>query len=289
MNVRRADLAGSWYPGQGSDCMKAIEEFMDTAVSCPDIQGDIVGGIVPHAGWVFSGRMACNVIKCLRVHGGPDTCIIMGRHLHEGGANFIMTDGRWDTPLGELAIDSDLANELLREFSFTIETPSRYDDDNTIEVQLPFLKYFFPDIMIVPMGLPARSASLKIAKRAVEISRQMGRKTVVVGSTDLTHYGYNYGYMPRGAGEEAVKWVTTVSDKQAIDLMVNMDEHAVLDASFKGHNMCCPGAVAAAIVAAKELGAVKAEQLVYGTSYDVRPDSSFVGYVGIVFECAYSG
>lgn len=285
MKVRRADLAGSWYPGRGMDCRKTIEEFMDTAVSCPDTLGEVVGGIVPHAGWVFSGKMACNVIKCLRVQDGPDTCIVLGRHLHEGSANFIMTEGLWDTPLGELTIDSDVANELVSEFSFTIETPSRYDADNTIEVQLPFLKYRFPHIKIVPMGLPPRPASLEIAKRVVEISRRLGRKTVVLGSTDLTHYGYNYGYMPRGTGEEAVKWVTTVNDRRAIDLMVNMDEHGVLDASFKDHNICCPGAVAAAIVAAKELGAVKAKQLVYGTSYDVRPDSSFVGYAGIVFEC----
>ena len=287
MEVRQADLAGSWYPGRGSDCINAIEGFMDPAISCPDTRGEVVGGIVPHAGWVFSGKIACNVIKCLHVQDGPDTCIILGRHLHEGSPSFIMTEGLWETPLGGLSIDSDIATELSREFSLTIETASRYEDDNTIEVQLPFLKYYFPDIKIVPMGLPPHPDSLKIAKRVVELSRQMGRKIVVIGSTDLTHYGYDYGFMPRGAGEEAVEWVTQVNDKRAIDLMVNMDEHTVLNASFKDHNVCCPGAVAAAIVAAKELGAVKAKQLVYGTSYDVRPDSSFVGYVGIVFECEY--
>jgi AmmeMemoRadiSam system protein B len=287
--VRRADLAGSWYPARESDCRKAIEGFMDPSLSCPGARGEAVGGIVPHAGWVFSGKIACNVIKCLDAQDGPDTCILFGRHLHKGSANFIMTEGRWDTPLGELAIDSDLAAELAGEFEFTIETTSRYDGDNTIEVQLPFLKYFYPDIKIVPMGLPPHSGSLEIAKKAIEISRRMGRKAVVLGSTDLTHYGDNYGFMPRGVGEEAVEWVAKINDKRAIDLMMKMDEHAVLDASFKERNICCPGAVATAIVAARELGAVQAEQMIYGTSYDVRPDSSFVGYVGIVFIAKYAG
>jgi len=286
VKVRRADLAGSWYPGEESDCRRTIERFLDSELLCPDTWGDIVGGIVPHAGWVFSGKIACNVIKCLSVQDGPDTCIIFGRHLHSASDNIIMKEGQWATPLGELEVDVDLATQLTAEFPFDVETTSRYDHDNTIEVQLPFIKYSFPEIKIVPIGLPPNSASLKIAKRAVEISKEMGRKTIVLGSTDLTHYGYNYGYMPKGTGEEAVEWVRKVNDKRAVDLMVEMDENAVIDESFESHNICCPGAVAAAIVAAKELGAVKAKKTIYSTSYDVRPDSSFVGYVGIVFGCA---
>ena len=282
--VRRADLAGTWYPGGASECRKTIEGFMDPGLSCPDTGGNIVGGIVPHAGWFFSGKIACNVIKCLHVQDGPDTCIIFGRHLHKASDNFIMTQGRWETPLGELTIDSELAAELAGEFSFTVETTSRYEPDNTIELQLPIIKYCFPAMKVVPIGLPPHPDSLKIAKKSVEISKRMGRKTVVIGSTDLTHYGYNYGYTPKGAGDEAVEWVKNINDKRAVDLMLGMDEKALMDESVKHHNVCCPGAAAAAIVAARELGAVKAKQMIYRTSYDVRPDSSFVGYVGIVFE-----
>ncbi|MBW1780295.1 MAG: AmmeMemoRadiSam system protein B [Deltaproteobacteria bacterium] len=282
MKVRRADLAGTWYPGNPSDCRKTIEGFMDPLLPCPDT-GDVVGGIVPHAGWVFSGKIACNVIKCLRVQDGPDTCIIFGRHLHQTSDSFIMAEGRWATPLGELTVDSELATELAEEFSFVVETTSRYEHDNTIEVQLPFIKYCFPTVKVIPMGLPPHPVSMEIAKRSVEISRRMGRKTVVLGSTDLTHYGYNYGYMPKGIGDEAVEWVRKVNDKRAVDVMVKMDEAAVMAESFNSHNICCPGAAASAIVAARTLGGIKARQMVYGTSYDVRPDSSFVGYVGIVF------
>lgn len=285
MKVRRADLAGSWYPGEESHCSRTIEGFLDSELLCPDTWGDIVGGIVPHAGWVFSGEIACNVIKCLSVQDGADTCIIFGRHLHSRSDNIIMKKGQWATPLGNLEVDCDLATQLTAEFPFDVETTSRYDDDNTIEVQLPFIKHFFPEIKIVPIGLPPNSVSLKIAKRAVEISKEMGRKAIVLGSTDLTHYGYNYGYMPKGTGKKAVEWVKNVNDKRAVDLMVRMDENEVIDESFESHNICCPGAVATAIVAAKELGAVEAKQMIYSTSYDVRPDSSFVGYVGIVFGC----
>jgi AmmeMemoRadiSam system protein B len=285
VKIRGADLAESWYPGGESDCRRTIERFLDSKPLCPDTWGDIVGGIVPHAGWVFSGKIACKVIECLSVGGGADTCIIFGRHLHSASGNIIMKEGQWATPLGELEVDVDLAAQLTAEFPFDVETTSRYDHDNTIEVQLPFIKYFFPEIRIVPIGLPPNPASLDVARRAVEISKGMGRKTIVLGSTDLTHYGSNYGYIPKGTGAQAVEWVKTVNDKQAVDLMVAMDENAVLDESFESHNICCSGAAASAIAAAKELGALKAKEMIYSNSYDVRPDSSFVGYVGIVFGC----
>ena len=280
--IRKADFAGSWYPGNESDCRKSIEEFSDASLTCPK-DGDAVGGIVPHAGWYYSGKIACNVIKCLGQHSQPDTCIIFGRHLHPGSENFIMERGSWATPLGDLEIDSELVGKLTEEFSFNVETSSHYEPDNTIELQLPFIKYFFPNTRIVSIGAPPKSTSLELAKRAAEISKTLGRKTIVLGSTDLTHYGYNYGYVPKGVGEKAVEWVKNKNDKRVVDLMLEMDGEGVIYESLEKHNACCSGAVGAAIVAAKELGAKRAEKIVYYTSYDIRPDSSFVGYVGVVF------
>ncbi len=283
MGLRNADFAGSWYPGNESDCRKAIEEFADAALPCPDDAEDIIGGIVPHAGWFFSGQIACNVIMCLSNQSEAETCIIFGRHLHPGSNNFIMAHGRWDTPLGEMEIDVDLAETLTKEFPFTVETSSRYEQDNTIELQLPFIKYYFPHIKIVPIGLPPKNSSLEIAGRTVEISKAMDRNIIVLGSTDLTHYGNNYGYHPKGLGEDAVEWVKNENDKRAVDLMVNMDEKGVIEEALKNHNACCSGAAGAAIAAARELGSQKGKKIIYSTSYDIRPDSSFVGYVGIVF------
>ncbi len=283
MEIRRADFAGSWYPGSESGCRETIEEFINSSRPCPGEGGEVVGGIVPHAGWVFSGRIACNVIKCLAHDETPETLLIFGRHLHPGSSNFIMERGRWDTPLGDLEIDSEVAAKLTDEFSFSVETPSRYEPDNTIELQLPFIKYFFPDVRIVPMGLPPKERSLLIARRAAEICRDLNRMTLVIGSTDLTHYGHNYGFTPKGVGDEAVRWVKEVNDRKAVDLMVDMDGPGVIHEALRNYNACCSGAAASAIEAARVIGAVRAETIIYSTSYDVRPDTSFVGYVGIVF------
>ena len=283
MAVRPADLAGSWYPANEADCQRTIESFIEESMPCPSSNGAGSGGIVPHAGWVFSGRIACNVISCLQREPAPDTCVIFGRHLHSGSGNYLMKEGTWSTPLGDLEIDNELCEALDSEFSFNLETATRYDQDNTIELQLPFVKYFFPEAKLVPIGVPPRAESLMIGERVAELCKGMGRSVVVLGSTDLTHYGSNYGYAPKGSGQEAVDWVKNENDKAVVDLMVSMDPQGVIEDAMDKQNACCAGAAAAAIVAAKGLGAGQGERLVYATSYDVRPDSSFVGYAGVLF------
>jgi AmmeMemoRadiSam system protein B len=145
------------------------------------------------------------------------------------------------------------------------------------------LKYYFPDVRILPLGLPPVAASLEIARTACAISLEMGRKTMVLGSTDLTHYGPNYDFAPYGTGEKAVSWVKEVNDRKARDLMLSMDAEGLVAESLKSANACCGGAAGSAVEAAKNLGAVRAEEIGYYTSYDIRADSSFVGYSGIVF------
>jgi MEMO1 family protein len=280
MASRTADFAGSWYPAKASECEKTIAEFSRSGVPCPP--GGL-GGIVPHAGWFYSGTIACNVIMCLSATPPPDTIILFGRHLHPSSSNYLMKEGSWATPFGDLEIDEEVAEKLSAEFAFRIETANRYEQDNTIEVQLPFVKYFFPDSKILPIGVPPSPASLKIGERVVELSESLGRNVMVVGSTDLTHYGSNYGFSPKGGGEKAVEWVKRENDKRLVDLILNMNPLGVIHESLANHNACCSGAAATAIAAARRLGAQRAEKLVYSTSYDVRPDDSFVGYVGVIF------
>lgn len=284
MNLRSVDFAGSWYPGKKSDCQKTIEGFIKDSVPCPDGEQEAVGGIVPHAGWVFSGKIACNVIKCLAESSAPDTVILFGRHLHAGSPNYIMERGEWETPLGPLEIDHELGTRITADFQFSIETAERHEPDNTIELQLPFVKYFFPRAMILPVGVPPRRSSLEIGRKIAETGQALNRKMTVIGSTDLTHYGYNYGYTPKGIGAEAVDWVKNENDRKIIDLILAMDASGVIEESLKNYNACCSGAVAAAIAAAGRIGAKSASKLIYSTSYDIRPDSSFVGYAGIVFK-----
>jgi AmmeMemoRadiSam system protein B len=258
--------------------------MVDDNLPCPDGGERLVGGIVPHAGWYFSGKIACHVIRCLAQGRPIDTCIVFGRHLHPGSPNYIMKEGALQTPLGDIAVDGELAETLVRTYPFTVETAGRYEPDNTIELQLPFIKYFFPEAMMLPVGLPPKIDSLAIARTAARIARALGRKCVVIGSTDLTHYGLNYGYTPRGVGKGAVKWVRQENDRRMVDLILGMNGEGVVRESLQNRNACCAGAVGAAIEAARELGAVSAEEVAYYTSYDIRPDTSFVGYVGVVFS-----
>lgn len=284
MSVRKSDFAGSWYPGTASDCREIIEEFEKDRVPYLLAEGAGLGGIVPHAGWFYSGRIACNVLSCLRDAVQPDTVIVFGRHLHSGSDNYIMKEGKWETPLGELEIDREFGEALVSEFPFRVETSSDYEPDNTIEVQLPLIKYFFPEAKILPLGVPPVADSLKIGERVAELAQARAIKTLIVGSTDLTHYGYNYGFTPKGIGKDAVEWVKTRNDKAVVDLMLQMDAGEVIRESLKNGNACCSGAAATAIAGVKKMGAKHAHKLIYTTSYDIRPDSSFVGYVGIVFS-----
>ena len=283
MNVRKASFAGSWYPDIPEACEREIKQFLGGKEGLEIPKGPWVGGIVPHAGWYFSGAIACQVIHALKTGIPPDLFILFGMHLHPASPNYIMTEGAWETPFCELVIETELARSLAERFPFRIETAQSYAEDNTIELQLPFIKYFFPKARIVPMGLPPKKTSLEIGKAAAEISSDLGLSAKVVGSTDLTHYGYNYGFIPEGTGASAVKWVRNENDRKVIEAMLAMNPTGVIAEALANQNACCSGAAAAAMAAGKVLGATSATQTAYATSYDKSPGDSFVGYVGIVF------
>jgi AmmeMemoRadiSam system protein B len=282
MNVRKAAFAGSWYPDIPEACEREIKQFIGgKEFEIP--KGSWVGGIVPHAGWYFSGAIACHVIHTLKAGIPPDLFILFGMHLHPASPNYIMIEGAWETPFGELTIETELARILAERFPFHIETAQSHAKDNTIELQLPFIKYFFPKAKIVPMGLPPKETSLEIGKAAAEISSDLGMSARVVGSTDLTHYGFNYGFIPKGTGVAAVNWVRNDNDRKVIEAMLAMNPTMVIEEALANQNACCSGAAAAALAAGKALGATSATQTAYATSYDKSPGDSFVGYVGILF------
>lgn len=283
MAVRKANFAGSWYPARSKECEKEINNFLKEPGLKTSLKSDLTGGIVPHAGWFFSGSIACNVIHSLKEEKEPDLFLIFGMHLHHGSPSYIMEQGAWETPFGDIQIETELAGELTKRFAFKIETPEDFSPDNTIELQLPFIKYFFKDAKIVPIGAPPVNKSLEIGKSAAEISADLGLKVKVIGSTDLTHYGYNYGFTPRGTGPAALDWMRNENDRKVIDAMLAMEPETVINEALENHNACCAGAAAAAIAAAKQLGAGSAESIAYATSHDKSPGDSFVGYVGILF------
>lgn len=285
MAIRKSHFSGSWYPGTEQECRRAIESFFGDPKPIPPADRPYKGGIVPHAGWYYSGRLSCNVIRRLKENDlQPETIVLFGKHLHSSGKNSILSEGEWATPLGNLKVDRELAESLTREFNFQIESASNPEPDNTIELQLPFIKYFFPETMILPMGIPPVESSLAIGRRIAQLAASVGRRILFIGSTDLTHYGPNYDFTPQGIGADALAWVKDHNDKKVIERMLRLEAEDVMREALKNGNACCPGAAAAAIAAVREAGGRQGDLLDYYTSYDIRPDASFVGYAGIVFS-----
>ena len=284
MDVRKADFAGSWYPAESKACEREIQRFLGEGEHTALLGSEFVGGIVPHAGWYYSGSIACNVIHNLSRGTAPEVIMVFGMHLHPDSDLYIMADGAWETPFGEIEIHRNLAEKLLERFDFQVETSRHYHPDNTIELQLPFIKYLFPDVKIIPIGAPPTPTSLEVGRTVADIASELGLRIKVIGSTDLTHYGTNYGFTSHGRGSSAVDWVKNSNDSRIIETMLAMDPVKVIDEALANQNACCAGAVATAIAAAGRLGAQRAQTVVYATSYDKSPADSFVGYVGIVFD-----
>jgi AmmeMemoRadiSam system protein B len=284
-HLRRAVFSGSWYPARASECEREIQAFIERGGIVPPRKRQLVGGILPHAGWYYSGNIACNVIHALKTVDGPspDVVTLFGMHLAPSSPNVMMPEGAWETPFGSIPVAEDLAAVLAQQFPFRLETTDRFDQDNTIELQLPFIKYFFPQARLLAMGVPPTGASLAIGKAVVAAARQMGITLKVIGSTDLTHYGSNYGFTSHGSGPSAVAWVKQENDRRIIEAMLDLDPQRLMAEALENQNACCPGAAATAIEAGRQLGAREAESISYATSHDRSPGESFVGYVGIVF------
>jgi len=284
MKTRKAVFSGSWYPAYAGECETEIKRFIEPSGDRAITNNTCLGGIVPHAGWYFSGEIACKVIHRLLKDPCPDVVVVFGMHLHPASPNYIMVEGAWETPFGALEVQTDLALSLNDAFNFEIETASHHTQDNTIELQLPFIKYFCEDVKIVPMGVPPVDTSLEIGEAVVDFSTTLGLRAVIIGSTDLTHYGFNYGFSPKGSGADALKWVKEENDRKVVDAMLALDPEGVIQEGVSNQNACCAGAAATAIAASKKLGATGAFEVAYATSYDKSPGESFVGYTGILFS-----
>ncbi|OQY12565.1 MAG: hypothetical protein B6I31_02915 [Desulfobacteraceae bacterium 4572_19] len=303
MNIRKSAFAGSWYPDTSGKCEIEIKQFLNDPIIVQPPSKKYIAGIVPHAGWYFSGSIACNVISLLQDSNKPegskpedsnpegsksedskiDVMVIFGMHLPPESRPYIMTQGAWQTPFGDIKIHENFASEIEKQFDFNVETVNSHVQDNTIELQLPFVKYFFNTTKIVPIGVPPLKNAMDIGKSVVEIAEKLDLNIKVLGSTDLTHYGPNYGFSRKITGQSAIDWVRNENDKKAIDAMVAMSSETILAESITNQNTCCGGAVAATISAAKELGSQKGVSVAYATSYDKHKEESFVGYSGIVF------
>jgi len=287
MEIKKMAYAGSWYPVDAKECESSIKGFLKDQQG-PVQDGSFLGGIVPHAGWYYSGSIACRVIASLKSGKDSDekidTITLFGAHMHKQSEPFILTHGFVETPFGDIEVDRELADKISSGIGLRKRSPFKFPDDNTLELQLPFIKYFFPDTKIVICGVaPSFFASI-IGSMVVEEAKSLSRNIKIIGSTDMTHYGPDFGFIPAGTGEKAVKWVKDENDRKAINAMMEMDESKIIAQGLENKNMCCSGAAAATAVACKKLGADKSIELDYATSFDKSGGDSFVGYSGILYS-----
>lgn len=269
---RRPAASGRFYPGSEFALRKQIERYISLK---PRTRAIAV--VAPHAGYDFSGRTAGAVFSEVNV---PDTAIILGPcHRGARGDFAIMSEGVWDTPLGEVAIDSDVAAALKKNCEFVEEDPAAHENEHSLEVEVPFLQYVNPNVQIVPVAIAAHEEDMLdgLGRAIGETVRNAGKDILIVASTDMSHTERS-----NPARQEEVR----KRDMMAIDAILELDAGKLLRVVREQHvTMCGSAPVAAAITAAELLGAREARLISYTTSYDTTGDYSYVvGYAGIVIE-----
>ena len=279
MRIRSRMLPPGWYPGSKSECLKEMEQMVAGVKPLPP-GTRVMGGIVPHAGWYFSGKLAARVFYLASLVTQPQVVCVCGGHLGGDSPPLLVTDEAWETPLGNVTLATEFYEPLRKRLTLKEEHPG----DNTIEVQLPFVKHFFPQAKVLAVRGPHSQQAIALGEAVAAIAAELKLSLLAFGSTDLTHYGPNYGWAPKGFGADAVKWVKEVNDKKFVDLALKLDSRGMLQAAAQDQSACSAGGAVAAIAAAKKLGATKTALIDYYTSYDIMPGDSFVGYAGIVLE-----
>ena len=287
MMKRKAYRAGSFYPADEHSCRQELQRCFGD-YQTPAKPKMLCGGIVPHAGWMFSGATAAKVFKSLADHSKPESFVIFGA-VHVWGIGHkasLFHKGIWETPCGPIAIDEELAQVILDEMPDKIQADqTSHSNEHSIEVQVPFIQYLFPKAQIVPIMVNPSEQAVQLGRKIGELLQKQAKQVCVLGSTDLTHYGPRFGFTPYGVGDESVAPMKE-NDRKLIELAITMQAAEVIREAEAHRNACGAGAIAATVAAAQTLGAERGYLLEHITSQDIMPDrpaSDFVGYAGIVF------
>ena len=289
MNIRRAVRAGSFYEDAASSCRLHASKLLEQASSPEDLPKTLYGGLVPHAGWVYSGRVAAMTLNALAGSCPLETVVLFGAD-HSGTAREgeLFDSGVWQTPLGEVTINQALAAAILQAGGPIRANPRAHEYEHSLEVQVPLLQMLNPQVRIVPIEVPPSAQAQAVGQAVGRVLREGFPGVRVIGSTDLTHHGGHFP-APGGHGVEGVRW-TEANDLRMIEIAQRMDAPAVIAEAQQHHNACGAGAIAATIAACRELGATRGVLLDYTHSYNVvhgiyphDPDDTTVGYASIVF------
>jgi len=264
--IRPAAVAGRFYPADPAVLLRQVEGCLSVAPQKIHARGCIV----PHAGYIYSGRVAGAVYGTLDM---PSRFILLGpRHYPRGERLAILSAGAWSTPLGDAKIDAPLANALKDAFPLLREDALAHSAEHSLEVQLPFLQRLVADFTFVPIVIGTdRFDALKMLGHAVaQVVRAQKETVLIIASSDMNHRESDA--------------ITRVKDQKAIAAILALDARELYDTVRRENiTMCGYGPAVAMLTATRDLGSTSAELLQYATSGDVNGDhADVVGYAGII-------
>jgi AmmeMemoRadiSam system protein B len=266
--IRRSPIAGSWYPDQADKLTRTVREMLISSES-PESPGKLVALVSPHAGLRYSGPVAAAGYRLLEQN-QFETAVLIGpsHYVHFQGAS-VFARGAFETPLGLVPIDEELADEIGAEGSgirFFIEA---HDREHCLEMQLPFLQVLAPQLSIVPivMGDQRRNNVESLGRAVGSAIARTSKRVLLVASSDLSHF--------KSAD------VASRLDSRVSQLVEGFDPDGLMDLLEQDHEHACGGGpIVATLIAARILGANQARIMRYGDSGDVTGDKSqVVGYL----------
>ncbi|MCK4535151.1 MAG: AmmeMemoRadiSam system protein B, partial [Syntrophobacterales bacterium] len=270
-NVRKAVIAGTWYPGDPAQLKADIERYLRSA-RVADVDGKVVGLVVPHAGYMYSGQVAACAYKA--VQGNEfDSVILIGpsHRAHFKGASIYNGEG-YRTPLGVMPVDTSLAWEIVSYSNGMVSlVPDDSSPENALEIQVPFLQVVLSDIPFVPVLMGTQDMDTCRALADAIIKAVGDKRVLVIASSDFSHY---HGY------DKAVEM-----DSAALGHIEKMDIEEFLRSLESGKcEACGAGAVIVTMMVVRTMGADRGRVLEYMNSGDVTGDKSgVVGYAAVVF------
>jgi AmmeMemoRadiSam system protein B len=270
--MRNTSAAGSFYPRYTEEVEWALKECFNIGKKSAR-ETDAYAGICPHAGYIYSGFAAASVFLSIKGIKDAETVVLLGPNHTGMGVPVSLSREDWNTPLGVCKNDKEFGEAILRNSKMAKADEAAHSMEHSIEVQLPFLKSLNPQANIVPicMGDQSINAARDIAEAISLAQEELGRKTILIASSDFSHYI---------SAEEAEK-----RDKEAISHILKLDAEGFEEKVEKGGwSICGHGPIAASILYSKKRGSKKAMELIYTNSGETTGDySSVVAYSGIIF------
>jgi AmmeMemoRadiSam system protein B len=260
-------IADEWYPGDPKRLVNTVDEFI-TRAEIPAIEGRLVGILAPHAGHRYSGPVAGYAFKYLKDLAFDVVALVGPSHYRYPARVLTSGHGAYETPLGKVPIDHETIKVLQEKLPID---NVRDDPEHSLEIELPFLQRTLGDFHLIPLALIDQSLELAehLGHALSEVLKS--KKALLVASSDLSHFH------PQAIANRL--------DRQVLDAIGAYDPAAVVKAEGYGNKIACGrGAIAAVMIAARDLGADTATVVHYATSGDVTHHyDQVVGYASAVF------